>query len=327
MKGIYVLLVSIAKNISVRVGGLGDKSFQEGLYAYVGSAQNNLEKRVERHLRRVKRKFWHIDHLLCNREAKVLKVFFKEAGRPEECRAAERLAEIASPIMGFGSSDCSCKGHLFRVEAYEHLSKFMGEIGLKPLRRIVLTAKNGWCVWVTGLPGSGKSTVSEALLKLLKKESVHAQLLSSDALRRFLTPKPSYSLEERDTVYATLVYIAELLTQNGVNVVIDATGNLRRYREDARKRISVFIEVYLECPLEICVQREGRRARTHHAPKSIYERAEKGKAPTVPGVGQPYEPPSNPEVTLDTTKCSPVKCAQKVLEKILPVEVGRKSRT
>ena len=56
MKGIYVLLVSIAKNISVRVGGLGDKSFQEGLYTYVGSAQNNLEKRVERHLRRVKSK-------------------------------------------------------------------------------------------------------------------------------------------------------------------------------------------------------------------------------------------------------------------------------
>ena len=188
MKGIYVLLVSIAQNISVRVGGLGDKSFQEGLYAYVGSAQNNLEKRVERHLRRVKSRFWHIDYLLNNREAKVHKVFFKEAGRPEECRVAERLAEIASPIMGFGSSDCPCKGHLFRVEANEHLSKFMGEIGLKPLRKMVLMAKTGWCVWVTGLPGSGKSTVSEALLELLKKEGVHAQLLSSDTLRRFLPP-------------------------------------------------------------------------------------------------------------------------------------------
>jgi adenylylsulfate kinase len=203
----------------------------------------------------------------------------------------------------------------------------MGEIGLKPLHKMVLMTKTGWCTWVTGLPGSGKSTVSEALLKLLKKEDVHAQLLSSDTLRRFLTPKPSYSLEERDTVYATLVYIAELLTQNGVNVVIDVTGNLRRYRENARKRIPVFIEVYLECSLEVCVQREGRRARTHHAPKSIYERAGEGKAPTVPGVGQPYEPPSNPEIKLDTTKCSPVECAQKVLEKILLAEVGGRSGT
>jgi Uri superfamily endonuclease len=133
MKGIYVLLVSIAKKISVRVGGLGDKSFQEGLYAYVGSAQNNLEKRVERHLRIVKRKFWHIDYLLGNREVEVLRVFYKKAGRLEECRIAERLGEIATPVRGFGSSDCKCKSHLFRIEAHDYLSEFMREIGVKPL--------------------------------------------------------------------------------------------------------------------------------------------------------------------------------------------------
>jgi adenylylsulfate kinase len=72
--------------------------------------------------------------------------------------------------------------------------------------------------------------MSEALLRLLAKKGVHAQLLSSDALRKVLTPKPTYSLEERDAVYATLVYIALLLTENGANVVIDATGNLKRYR-------------------------------------------------------------------------------------------------
>lgn len=160
-------------------------------------------------------------------------------------------------------------------------------------------------MWVTGLPGSGKFTVAEALLKPLKKEGVYAQLLSSNALRKVLTPKPSYSLEERDAVYATLVYIAELLTQNGVDVVIDATGNLRRYRENARKRIPAFIEAYLKCSLEVCKKREAARVRTHHAPKQIYEWAGHGKAPTVPRVGQPCEPPSNPEITLDTTKSSP----------------------
>jgi len=133
MKGIYVLLISIAKNISVSVGALGDRSFQEGLYAYVGSAQNNLEKRVERHLRRVKRKFWHIDYLLSNRQVEVLRVFYKKAGRLEECRIAERLGEIATPVRGFGSSDCTCKGHLFRIEAHDYSSEFMREIGVKPL--------------------------------------------------------------------------------------------------------------------------------------------------------------------------------------------------
>jgi adenylylsulfate kinase len=176
--------------------------------------------------------------------------------------------------------------------------------------------KPGWCVWITGLSGSGKSTVSRALLELLEKDRVHAQLLSSDALRKVMTPKPSYSLEERDSVYETLVYIAGLLTQNGVNVVIDATGNLRRYRDNARKRISSFIEVYLECPLETCMQREVGRIGTFNAPRKIYERAGKDQAPTVPGVGQPYEPPLNPEVTLDTTKHSPMESAKKVLKRI-----------
>ena len=172
--------------------------------------------------------------------------------------------------------------------------------------------KEGWCVWVTGLPGSGKSVVSGALLKLLNQKDVTAQLLASDALRKVLTPKPTYSLEERNIVYAALVYIAKLLTQNGVNVVIDATGNLRRYRENARKQLPRFIEAYLECPLEVCMEREAKRGKTFQAPKQIYTKALKGKAPTVPGVGQPYEPPLNPEITLDTTKLKPEECAQKI---------------
>jgi len=177
--------------------------------------------------------------------------------------------------------------------------------------------QNGWCIWVTGLPGSGKSVVSEALLKLLNQKGISAQLLSSDALRKILTPKPSYSLEERDIVYATLVYIAKLLTQNGVNVVIDATGNLRSYRENARKQIPKFIEAYLECPLEVCMEREAKRGKTFYAPRQIYNKALEGEAPTVPGIGQPYELPLNPEITLNTMKHTPEECAQKILETVI----------
>jgi adenylylsulfate kinase len=151
-------------------------------------------------------------------------------------------------------------------------------------------------------------------LKILKQKGVRAQLLSSDALRKVLTPNPSYSLEERDIVYSTLVHIAELLTRNGVNVVIDATGNLRRYREEARRQIPSFMEVYLECPLEVCIERETKRGKTYHAPKQIYTGALEGKALTVPGIGQPYEPPLHPEITIDTTKCSPEESAQRTFE-------------
>jgi Uri superfamily endonuclease len=134
MKGIYVLLIFVTKDISVRVGSLGSRDFQEGLYVYVGSAQNNLEKRVKRHLRKTKRKFWHIDYLLTNRRAKVVRVFYIEAGKLQECRVADRICEVASPVSGFGASDCACKSHLFRVRSLDDLNEFRSKIGLKPLR-------------------------------------------------------------------------------------------------------------------------------------------------------------------------------------------------
>ena len=176
--------------------------------------------------------------------------------------------------------------------------------------------KDGWCVWITGLPGSGKSATSGALIELLGLEGIRVQLLSSDALRKVLTPRPSYSLEERDLVYAMIVHIAKLLTENGVNVLIDATGNLRRYRDNARQQIPRFLEVYLDCPLEVCVQRETSRRETHHAPKRIYTRAKYDEAPTVPGIGQPYEPPINPETIVNTTQHTPKQAAQIILTKI-----------
>ena len=172
----------------------------------------------------------------------------------------------------------------------------------------------GWCVWVTGLPGSGKSVTARALLEKLKVKGIDAQILSSDMLRKVVTPKPSYSLEERDIVYATLVFVAKLLTENGVNVIIDATGNLRRYRDETRKQIPRFIEAYIQCSLDTCIKREAKRGITFHAPKDIYKKGMIGKSSTVPGLGAPYEPPLKPEVTVDSEKLSPEECAQKILK-------------
>lgn len=176
--------------------------------------------------------------------------------------------------------------------------------------------QGGWCVWVTGLPGSGKSVIAQALLRELKKIGVHAQIVSSDMLRKVVTPKPTYSERERDMVYAAIVFVAKLLTQNGVNVIIDATANRQRYRDKARKEIPRFMEAYVRCPLEVCMKREAERGKTFYAPKGIYKKAFTGKSATVPGIGVPYEEPSNPEVTVDSNKLSPGQCAQRVLEVI-----------
>jgi len=177
--------------------------------------------------------------------------------------------------------------------------------------------QGGWCVWVTGLPGSGKSSVAQALLEKLKARGIHAQVVSSDMLRRVVTPEPKYTEEERDMVYGALVFVAQLLTQNGVNVIIDATGNRRRYRDQARNEIPRFMEAYLQCPLEVCIQRETGRKETFYAPTEIYRTAFIGRSATVPGVGVPYEEPQQPEVTVDSEKLDPDQSAQTILEAIM----------
>jgi len=173
--------------------------------------------------------------------------------------------------------------------------------------------EKGWCVWVTGLPGSGKSIVTNLLLEKLKSLNNYAQIVSIDMIRQYATPQPTYSEKERATVYGALVFTAKMLTENGVNVIIDATANRRLFREQARQVILRFIEAYLECPLEVCMRREAKRKNTYLAPADIYKKAEEGRSFTVPGVGVPYEEPLNPEIKVDSSRLSAEECAEKIL--------------
>ena len=116
MQGIYVLVIWLDDDVSLQIGALGERTFKKGLYAYVGSAQTNLEKRVARHLRKHKRRFWHIDYLLNCKSAEVTEVLYKQAEKAEECRVAEAVGKRNEPIIGFGCSDCCCIAHLFRLK-------------------------------------------------------------------------------------------------------------------------------------------------------------------------------------------------------------------
>ena len=147
----------------------------------------------------------------------------------------------------------------------------------------------GFAVWVTGLPASGKSTVTAALVRELSSRGIDAAVLESDALRAVLTPRPTYSDDERDTFYRSLVYIGALLVRHGVPVIFDATANRRAYRAAGREAIDRFVEVYVDTPLETCRARD---------PKGIYQQAAKGQASTVPGVQARYEPPEAPDLVL-----------------------------
>lgn len=164
----------------------------------------------------------------------------------------------------------------------------------------------GWAIWVTGLPASGKSTISNLLKERLAEEGINAQILETDEIRRVLTPNPTYSPEEREVFYTGLAYIGWLLTANGANVIYDATANRRRWRDYARARIPRFIEVYMDCPLEICKTRD---------PKGIYRQAATGRARFVPGAQQEYESPIAPEVILDCRE-DPKRLTDQLMEEI-----------
>jgi Uri superfamily endonuclease len=111
--------------IRTNVGALGELKFPQGMYAYVGSAQNNLELRVKRHERKDKPLFWHIDYLLNNEAAKVMAVYYKLGRKMEECKIASLLEANAQPIAGFGCSDCSCSSHLFHAQNFDFLRGYM----------------------------------------------------------------------------------------------------------------------------------------------------------------------------------------------------------
>ena len=127
MKGVYVLIIELSQGAEVQVGALGNLHFVKGLYAYVGSAQNGLEKRIERHIRREKQVFWHIDYLLANPDTRIMTVFVKEAPKTTECTIAEAIGQHGETVVGFGCSDSGCVSHLHRIEGYDFLFGFMCE--------------------------------------------------------------------------------------------------------------------------------------------------------------------------------------------------------
>ncbi|MEM1655291.1 MAG: GIY-YIG nuclease family protein [Nitrososphaerota archaeon] len=132
LRGIYILFLRIVDDARIRVGGLGEIELEKGLYAYVGSAQNNLEKRIARHRLREKKLQWHIDYITVDKGVIVEGACAYELPREYECRVARLMEEISQKaIKGFGSSDCRCPSHLFKItrtieEVCESVSRALG---------------------------------------------------------------------------------------------------------------------------------------------------------------------------------------------------------
>lgn len=170
-----------------------------------------------------------------------------------------------------------------------------------------MKVEQGFGIWITGVPSAGKSTIARKLVEMLQERGIRPVVLESDALRRVLTPQPSYSSGERDRFYRQMAELGALISQCGVPVIFDATANRRSYRDRGRSLIPHFLEVLVQCPLDECKMRD---------PKGIYAAAAGGAASNVPGVQAAYEPPLAPDVSLDG-RDAPERTAGRIIDQLI----------
>ncbi|MCS6908398.1 MAG: bifunctional sulfate adenylyltransferase/adenylylsulfate kinase [Anaerolineales bacterium] len=153
--------------------------------------------------------------------------------------------------------------------------------------------RQGVCIWFTGLSGAGKSTTAEVLTSLLMERGRQVTLLDGDVVRTHLSKGLGFSREDRDTNILRIGFVASEIARHGGTVICAAISPYRATREEVRKMVGDerFIEVFVDTPIEVCEARDV---------KGLYARARRGQITGFTGVDDPYEPPINPEITLDT---------------------------
>lgn len=171
--------------------------------------------------------------------------------------------------------------------------------------------ERGFVVWVTGLPGAGKTAIARCLEKALGERGVKAEVLDGNEVRRELSPELGFSKKDREIHATRVAYIAKLLARNGVAVVVALISPYRSFRDHARREIGDFVEVYVKCSLETCMRRDT---------KGLYERAIRGEITNLTGLQDPYEEPLNPEVVVDAEVESPEGGADKIIRRL--IELG-----
>ncbi|HEV8339067.1 MAG TPA: adenylyl-sulfate kinase [bacterium] len=162
----------------------------------------------------------------------------------------------------------------------------------------------GFTVWFTGLPSSGKSTLAGLLAEALTGGGLRVETLDGDAVRTVLTKGLGFSREDRDENIRRIAWLSRLLNRHGVVAITAAISPYRAAREQARADIGRFVEVYVNCPLEVAMARDV---------KGLYARARRGEIAQFTGVSDPYEEPLTPEVVVQTDQESPRESLQKIL--------------
>ncbi len=167
--------------------------------------------------------------------------------------------------------------------------------------------QKGVTIWFTGLSGAGKTTINDALTAKLRERNVKLEVLDGDIVRTNLTKGLGFSKEDRDENVRRIGFVSDLLTRNGVIVLVAAISPYRAIREEVRDRVGDFVEVYVSAPVEVCEERDV---------KGLYAKARSGEIKQFTGISDPYEPPTNPEVNCETHKETLEESVNKVIVKL-----------
>jgi|Deesub1362A_J573_1020465.scaffolds.fasta_scaffold01015_8 sulfate adenylyltransferase len=170
--------------------------------------------------------------------------------------------------------------------------------------------KQGFCVWFTGLPSAGKSTIAQILTVMLQEHGRRVTLLDGDVVRTHLSKGLGFSKEDRDINIRRIGWVASEIVRHGGVAVCAAVSPYRATRNDVRNMVGAdrFIEVFVDTPLEVCEQRDV---------KGLYAKARRGEIKGFTGIDDPYEAPRNPDVRLDTVQNSPEENAQSILSRLI----------
>ena len=165
--------------------------------------------------------------------------------------------------------------------------------------------KSGSVVWFTGLPCSGKSTLSRLLQESLSGQGVASELFDGDIVRQFLAKGLGFSKEDRMENVRRIAYVADLLARHGILSIVAAISPYQESRNEIRKEVKSYIEIFVDCPLEVCESRDV---------KGMYKKARAGEIQHFTGVSDPYEMPTNPDLILKTSEESQTDSLFRVLK-------------
>lgn len=166
-------------------------------------------------------------------------------------------------------------------------------------------SQKGFTLWFTGLSGAGKTTISNAVEKELRRLEMNVEHLDGDIVRKYLSRDLGFTKEDRAKNIERVTFVASLLTKYGVATLVSFISPYEDKRQEAREMIGTFIEVYVKCPIEICEKRDV---------KGLYQKARNGEIDYFTGITDPYEEPKNPEVVIDTSEMNETQCTEAVLD-------------